>query len=66
MSDIQIFKNEKFGEIRVTTNEQGEPMFCLADVCKALDLKNSSDVKTRLSERGSLLPIHLRQEVFSQ
>lgn len=51
-SNIQIFKNPQFGEVRVTMNEQGEPMFCLADVCKALDLKNPSDVKTRLKEDG--------------
>ncbi len=52
MSDIQIFKNENFGEIRVNVNEQGEPMFCLADVCKALDLTNVSMVKSRLKEDG--------------
>ena len=51
-NEIQIFKNERFGEIRVNVNEQGEPMFCLADVCKALELKNPSDVKTRLSAKG--------------
>lgn len=52
VNEIQIFKNEKFGEVRATMNEQGEPIFCLADVCKALDLKNPSDVKTRLKEDG--------------
>lgn len=52
MRDIQIFKNEDFGEIRVVMNEQSEPMFCLSDVCKALELKNPSDVKTRLSAKG--------------
>ena len=51
-NEIQIFKNEKFGEVRVAINEQGEPMFCLADVCKALEIKNTSDVKTRLKEDG--------------
>lgn len=51
-SEIQIFNNPQFGEIRVTVTENNEPMFCLADVCKALDLKNPSDVKTRLSAKG--------------
>ncbi len=50
MTDIQIFKNEKFGEVRVTMNAQGEPMFCLADVCKAVGLTNASSVKTRLDK----------------
>lgn len=54
-NEIQIFKNEKFGEVRVTMNEREEPMFCLADVCKALELKNPSDVKTRLSSNGVAL-----------
>lgn len=37
--DIQIFKNERFGEIRVA-EVNGEPMFCLADVVKALEYAN--------------------------
>lgn len=51
MSDIQIFRNENFGEVRVT-EVSGEPMFCLADVCKALELSNVSQVKSRLKEDG--------------
>lgn len=39
MSAIQIFKNEHFGEVRVT-EVNGEPMFCLVDVAKALGYKN--------------------------
>lgn len=49
MNDIQIFKNSAFGEVRVTEVD-GEPMFCLADVCKMLDLGNPSQVKSRLSD----------------
>lgn len=52
MTDIQIFSNPQFGEIRITISEDDKPMFCLADVCKALELKNPSDVKTRLSSKG--------------
>lgn len=51
-NDIQIFRNEKFGEVRVTMNEREEPMFCLADVCKALEISNVGNVKQRLSEKG--------------
>ena len=39
MSAIQIFKNEHFGEVRVT-EVNGDPMFCLVDVAKALGYKN--------------------------
>lgn len=52
MSEIQIFNNPQFGEIRATRNENGEPMFCLADVCKALKLTNPAMVKSRLSTKG--------------
>ena len=46
--EIQIFSNSKFGQLRVALNEKGEAVVCLADVCKALDLANPSQVKTRL------------------
>lgn len=49
---IQVFKNEQFGQVRVAMDESGEPLFCLADVCKALDLSNPSQVKNRLKSNG--------------
>ena len=52
MEDIQIFNNPNFGEIRTTLNENGEPLFCLVDVCRALEIKNPSDVKSRLKPDG--------------
>ena len=51
MNELEIFKNEEFGEIR-TVMKDGEPMFCLADVCKALEINNVSQLKTRLKEDG--------------
>lgn len=51
MNDLQIFNNEEFGEIRtVVVND--EPMFCLADICKALELEQVSRVKARLKTDG--------------
>ena len=51
MDNLQIFSNSEFGEIRtVVVND--EPMFCLADVCKALEISNVGNVKQRLSEKG--------------
>ncbi len=40
MSEIQIFKNEQFGEIR-TIEENGKVMFCGKDVTKALGYANT-------------------------
>lgn len=51
MNELQIFNNEEFGEIR-TVVANNEPMFCLADVCKALEISNVGNVKQRLSEKG--------------
>jgi len=47
--EIQIFKHEQFGEIRTVKGEKGEPLFCLTDVCKVLDLITSKVVQ-RLSD----------------
>jgi prophage antirepressor-like protein len=49
--ELQIFNNSEFGEIRIITKDD-EPMFCLADVCKALEISNVGNVKQRLSEKG--------------
>ena len=37
---IKIFENEEFGSIRVAMSENNEPLFCLADVAKALGYSN--------------------------
>ncbi len=51
MSELQIFKSEEFGEIRTATINN-EPMFCLADICRILELSQPSKVKERLLEKG--------------
>ena len=51
MNELQIFNNPEFGSVRTITKDN-EPMFCLADVCKALDITNAGNVKQRLSEKG--------------
>lgn len=51
MEETKIFKSEEFGEVRTAVID-GEPMFCLADVCKALEISNVGNVRQRLSEKG--------------
>lgn len=46
---MQVFNSEEFGEIR-TTQIGGEPWFVAADVCKALEIGNPTDVLRRLDE----------------
>jgi anti-repressor protein len=45
---ITLFKNPQFGEVRVA-ELNSEPVFCLADLCKILDL-TPKGVKQRLSD----------------
>lgn len=52
MNEIKIFNNPQFGDIRTATTESGEPLFCLSDICKILDIKNVADCKSRLNEKG--------------
>lgn len=51
MNNIQIFRNDQFGEIRVIEKDN-QAWFCLADVCKILELDNPSQLKTRLKKDG--------------
>lgn len=51
MNNLQIFSSEEFGEIR-TVIIDGEPWFCMTDICKALEISNTSQAKTRLNADG--------------
>ena len=48
-NEIMIFESPEFGRIRTVNDEQGEPWFCLKDVCKVLGLKQG-DVCRRLAD----------------
>lgn len=48
---IQVFKHPLFGEIRVTRTSD-EPLFCLVDICKVLELNNTSMAKRKLKATG--------------
>jgi anti-repressor protein len=50
MNDIQIFQNEQFGAIR-TAGTADSPLFCLADICRVLDLQTGA-TKNRLNQGG--------------
>ena len=51
MNQITIF-NHLGNDIRVTTDEQGEPLFVLKDICDALGLGNTSMVADHLDSDG--------------
>lgn len=50
-NSIQVFQSPQFGQVR-TAGTSDNPLFCLADICRALDLGNPSQVKTRLNNKG--------------
>lgn len=47
MNNLQIFKNEEFGEVRTVIIEE-TPWLVLKDVCEALGIQNATDVANRL------------------
>ena len=51
--NLEIFKNENF-EIRVAVDETGEPLFCLSDVCKALELTTPAKVADAIKSEFEL------------
>lgn len=50
MKEIKIFENPTFGNIR-TAGTSDEPLFCLADVCRVLELQ-VTPTKNRLKQDG--------------
>lgn len=50
MSEIKVFESLEFGKVRVAGTSE-KPLFCLADVCKILDLQ-VSPTKNRLNKDG--------------
>lgn len=55
--ELQIFEYESEFEFR-TVEIKGEPWFVLVDVCRALEVKNSSDAASRLDDdEKALIPL---------
>lgn len=43
MAAIQIFNNDRFGQVRIQMDASGEPLFCANDICIALGYSNYRD-----------------------
>lgn len=56
MNEIRIFQNEQFEQVRIAMNESNEPMFCLADVAKALGYVRPADAVTQHCKGVAILP----------
>jgi len=64
MNELQIFKNQEFGEIR-TTIINNEPWFVASDICKALEIGNTSQALTRLEDDEKCTTIILNEGAAS-
>jgi anti-repressor protein len=53
MNDIQVFNNEQFGAIRTAGTAQ-EPIFCAADICRALGYANGRKAIADHCEEGDV------------
>ena len=51
MTDVKVFNSPMFGELRTSRSVSNEPLFCLSDVCKVLELQSGA-TKNRLDEKG--------------
>ena len=51
-NEIQVFSNSQFGDIRTIIAKDGEPRFCLADLCKAINVTNHRNVAKRIDPDG--------------
>lgn len=50
-NQVRVFENARFGQVRTAQGASGEPLFCLADICKVLGLQTNK-VKQRINSRG--------------
>ena len=50
MSDIKIFENEEFGQIRTLADECGEPLFVVKDVCAAFGVSNRNRTMQQIDD----------------
>ncbi|EAH8023766.1 BRO family protein [Campylobacter jejuni] len=53
-NNIVLFENEELGQVRVAVDENNEPLFCLSDICKILELTTPSKVADSIKREFEL------------
>lgn len=56
--NLEIFKKDNLA-VRVIKDENNEPLFCLSDVCKILDIQNTTDAKNAILREFELSRLNL-------
>ncbi|EHH2107970.1 hypothetical protein PJO11_001520 [Campylobacter coli] len=58
-NNIVLFENEELGQVRVAIDENNEPLFCLSDICKILEIQNATDTKNAILREFELPRLNL-------
>lgn len=53
--EIKLFNSPQFGDVRMSADENGEPLFCATDVAKALGYSNPRDAVVRNCKSGGVV-----------
>ncbi|VEG60377.1 putative antirepressor, BRO family [Campylobacter jejuni subsp. doylei] len=57
-SNIVLFENEELGQVRVALDENNEPLFCLSDICKILELTTPAKVADTIKREFELYELN--------
>ncbi|EAJ6123485.1 hypothetical protein APO34_08415 [Campylobacter jejuni] len=58
MSKVILFENEELGQVRTIRDKNNEPLFCLNDICKILNIKKTNSVRDSINkefDKGAFL-----------
>ncbi|ENV8236367.1 Bro-N domain-containing protein [Campylobacter jejuni] len=58
-NNIILFENEELGQVRVVKDKNNEPLFCLSDICKILEIQNATDTKNAILREFELPRLNL-------
>ncbi|HAA1513009.1 hypothetical protein A0M76_10430 [Campylobacter coli] len=58
-NNIVLFENEELGQVRVAIDQNNEPLFCLSDICKILEIQNATDTKNAILREFELPRLNL-------
>ncbi|EGK8026247.1 Bro-N domain-containing protein [Campylobacter lari] len=50
MSSVILFENKELGQVRTIRDKNNEPLFCLNDICKILNIKKTNSVRDSINK----------------
>ncbi|WP_144690943.1 BRO-N domain-containing protein [Campylobacter jejuni] len=61
MSKVVLFENKELGQVRTIRDKNNEPLFCLNDICKILNIKKTNSVRDSINkefDKGGVFEWH--------